>query len=528
MKKRFLFGAIPLGILIILWFTDSCTNPFWPDKAIADKTPITLGYSGSRVLSPIDNVGIVIIGLPPGVTAELGLKTDYNGMDFDKDTNTLIYTDESGLNGTKSIEFSVNMVSKPDSKPITLTIDVDRYDGRDDKSRIPVTQKNIADFNIYANTTNGLTRHYKLTENVDLPEPPIGGSNWIAIGTNLTGDAFTGSFDGQGHKISNLVINNNDINCYYLGMFGYINSIMGSGIVKNLGLDGGSITCINSAGGIAGLNIGGTIEYCYTTINVTGFYVAGGIVGINTNGTVQNCYSTGEIRALADNSPSGGNSAAGGIAGKNQSVPAPFYPGGPAIVVNCYSTGDVHSASDTPPNNYDIAESGAGGIVGLNLNTQVQNCYATGKVTGWVSVGGIIGYYNTIDDNSNKVSNNVALNIKLSPPVENYNTLTQDTAHYFGIARVIGYNYSNLSGISNNYSIEMDVISISNKVITKRVTFNDDKNSLDGKTITPAEYRNIDWWKSTLSWDFDTVWQWNDKGGASSFTPPALQNMPAR
>ena len=281
MNKRFLLGAIPLIILIMLLFTDSCTNPLWPKPPAGANQGITLGripditpgYSGPRVLSPIDdNVVIVIKGLPAGVTADLVLETDleadYKGIDFDPDTNTLSYTndDEPGYNGTMTIEFSVIMVSIPDSEPITLTIDVDRYDGRDEKLRIPVTHENIVRFNKYATDAetkaDGLARHYKLMENVDLFEatPLADGSNWTAIGTG-PGAAFTGSFDGQGHKISNLSIKKTTTNVpanNYQGMFGYINK----GIVKNLGLAGGSIAGSTNVGGVAGYSMGCTIQNC--------------------------------------------------------------------------------------------------------------------------------------------------------------------------------------------------------------------------------------------------------------------------
>ena len=122
-------------------------------------------------------------------------------------------------------------------------------DGQAGTGAIPLEQGNILAFNIYANTANGLTRHYKLTEDVTLPPVAAGESNWTAIGTGYS-TAFTGSFDGQNHTISNLTINTPNSN---QGMFGWINGDgTTSGIVKNIGLSGGSINGYILLGGVVG------------------------------------------------------------------------------------------------------------------------------------------------------------------------------------------------------------------------------------------------------------------------------------
>ena len=165
-------------------------------------------------------------------------------------------------------------------------------------------------------------------------------------------------FEGDDHTISNLYINSS---VRYIGLFGYL----GSGAeVRNLGIEGGSVTTSASdglAGGLVGWNYGGTIRGCYATGTATGDR-AGGLVGINNNsGTISACYATGDATATGQY----GN--AGGLVGWNF---------GGTIISGCYATG-------TATGFY------AGGLVGLNNGT-IRGCYATGTATGG-NAGGLVG-----------------------------------------------------------------------------------------------------------------------------------------
>jgi len=211
-----------------------------------------------------------------------------------------------------------------DVSDFALTI----LDGQIESRAIPVTQTNIVEFNSYANTEIGLTRHYKLAQDIT-------SSGWEPIGTS-TGQ-FNGSFDGNGFTISNLSINRT---VAYLGIFGYIGP---GGVVKNIGVINGDISGGNYTGGIAGYNNNGTIQSCYVTGSVNGESYTGGVVGLN-NGTVQNCYVTSNVS---------GGSNVGGVIGQNNST-----------VQNCYAIGSVGGT------NY------IGGIVGLNNSGTVRNCAA--------------------------------------------------------------------------------------------------------------------------------------------------------
>lgn len=148
---------------------------------------------------------------------------------------------------------------------------------------------------------------------------------FMPIGSN--GARYTGHFDGQGHKISNLHINGGN----YTGFIGQ----PGNGaVIENLLLDE---TCsINAAGECAAL-VGGTNQMSgsvtlrnlgnmgnvYTTSKqAAGIF--GGNSGSKTSLTIENCFSTGVIEGSTE------CAALVGWAGSNS-----------PIVSNCWSCADV-------------------------------------------------------------------------------------------------------------------------------------------------------------------------------------------
>ena len=73
----------------------------------------------------------------------------------------------------------------------------------------------------------------------------------------LTGTNFSGVFDGDGHIIQNLAITDPNT-AAVAGLFG----VIGSAIVKDLGIEGVNISGANATGGLAG-KCYGTISNCY-------------------------------------------------------------------------------------------------------------------------------------------------------------------------------------------------------------------------------------------------------------------------
>ena len=181
---------------------------------------------------------------------------------------------------------------------------------------------------------------------------------WVPIGDNS--NTYTATFDGRDHTISNLYINRSSTN--YVGLFGALGT---GGNVRNLGIEGGSLSGNNRVGGLVGVNNGGTISDCHATVNVTASKNGvGGLVGMNEGGTITNSHATGTV--------TGSGLSAGGLVGWNN---------GGAISA-CYAMGNVTGTGNT-----------VGGLVGANEGGEIRASYATGTVTGTANnVGGLVGW----------------------------------------------------------------------------------------------------------------------------------------
>jgi len=263
------------------------------------------------------------------------------------------------------------------------------------------------------------------------------GEGWVPIGTSTSGSEFSGSFDGNGHAISNLFINTSDTSVN-IGLFGYTNT---SSSIFDIGLLNASVTAQNSenVGILSGRNEG-TVYDSYSTGSVNGSIDVGGLVGYN-DGTVSNSYSTGTVSGSVDNtgglvgrsygvvensystSASTGNTDVGGLVGYNDGTVSNSYSTGTVSgsgddtgglvgdnwgsIDNSYSTGTVSGSGDDTgglagANNADgliqfsfslsntNGLTSAGGLVGTNYGS-VNNSYSQGSVSGTMWVGGLIG-----------------------------------------------------------------------------------------------------------------------------------------
>ena len=181
----------------------------------------------------------------------------------------------------------------------------------------------------------------------------------IGTGTN----PFRGTFDGCGHTISNLVVNN--IIEGVAGLFGYMDSTDGTtSTIKNLKLDSPMITADGgtSTGTLLGdCNIGKVENIKVTNgfISRVGASYLGGIVGHGA-AEISNCYYQGRFTSKSDL----GVSNFGGITG---------YSSG-KLISKCYVDADFEA--------YSIPY-GCGGIVGMAAGSdglQINDCYVTGRL----------------------------------------------------------------------------------------------------------------------------------------------------
>ena len=156
---------------------------------------------------------------------------------------------------------------------------------------------------------------------------------WVPMGTQS--NMYYGMFDGNGHTISGLYIDNDND---YVGLFGYAAAGDNWNPIKNVGIIDSYIK--------GGQYVGSICGYIKGRVNIT------------------NCYNTGTVIGSSNN--------VGGICGRNE---------GWSTITNCYNAGKVTGGSSV------------GGICSRGQN--VANCYNIGTVKGsGNSVGGICGYHN--------------------------------------------------------------------------------------------------------------------------------------
>ena len=196
---------------------------------------------------------------------------------------------------------------------------------------------------------------------------------WTPIGSES--NPYTGTFDGQGHTISGMTIENAT---GYSGLFGNVTgtvrdfTVDGTIIVNTTATDlkvGGAVGCLGTT------SAAGTVSGVTSKVNITvtsGKGHIGGVVGSmmgDHEPKVENCLYTGNIKYSAD-----ADCVAGVVA---------YIRSG--HILNCANRGTV-SVNGT---------GGVGGILGYGNNKEIyiRSCYSTGNVTGsgTGTVGAIVG-----------------------------------------------------------------------------------------------------------------------------------------
>lgn len=210
-------------------------------------------------------------------------------------------------------------------------------------------------------------KSYRLTQDIDMENVPMQPIKEFADGT----------FDGDGHTISNLTISAASGNA---GLFAETRS---RAVIKDIILDNVSVTLTGGSyagvGGLIGKITGSTtIQGCGVSGAVTysgsSYGYVGGLVGyFNGKCTIKESYS----RAKIENKSSNSSSTAGGFLGQTSGNYT-------LSVTDCYASGDVTAAGGR-----------AGGFTGYvycsNRNKHTyENCYAAGTVT--ASTGNGFGF----------------------------------------------------------------------------------------------------------------------------------------
>lgn len=239
-----------------------------------------------------------------------------------------------------------------------------RATGGDGSAADPYRIADVYGLQGIGSNTGTLAQHYRLAGDIDAAVARTWnmGVGFRPIGNSF--DPFAGRFDGAGHVVRNLHID--EPWWPGVGLFGAVGV---TGSVANVGVLGGSFKGF-SAGPIAGENAG-TLSNVWSDSVVDG-YTAGGLVGWNL-GTVSDAYATGDVNGSINGGFVGLNEGtitrawasgnitseggAGGFAGQNRGT-----------ITVAYATGSVNAT-----------HGGAGGFVGINAGT-IRDAYATGAV----------------------------------------------------------------------------------------------------------------------------------------------------
>ncbi len=185
--------------------------------------------------------------------------------------------------------------------------------------------------------------------------------NWgtaQVIGTSA-GNFFQGVFEGHGHRIEGL--NLNQPNEDRMGLFGTIDA---GGVVSNVVLKDAHVVGRNRVGGLAGYN-SGTISGVSSVVDlvpgggISGDEDVGGLVGVNA-GVIDESYTTARVT---------GEDQVGGLVGRND--------GGE--INSSHHSGDVTGVVRV------------GGLVGYNTGGDIDSSHSSGVVTGVQDVGGLVG-----------------------------------------------------------------------------------------------------------------------------------------
>ena len=234
--------------------------------------------------------------------------------------------------------------------------------------------------NVQAYITNEAEAY--LLNDIDLKDvewEPIGYGGTTSSGTDDC-IPYGGKFDGQGHRILNMVIDAPDR--MFLGFFG---CLTGGAEVKNLTIDKscyvhGDAYCAGFAGGS---KLSGNIIFencgneCDVVCDGSNGANAAGFVGCNMNSSatfiIKNCFNTGTIK------------------GGKESASFSGWLGSNARVINCWNTGSIEGIEDGKPfarfgsvtftNCYDLAGTQT------NVNRLTASAVSSGELCYYLNEG---------------------------------------------------------------------------------------------------------------------------------------------
>lgn len=270
-----------------------------------------------------------------------------------------------------------------------------------------------------SNVRNGLAGKYVQVEDIDLSAYNSSNGGWQPIGYYKFDDewndelgewidlsenhSFTGQYDGNGHQITGMYVEGlmDDMD---RGLFGAIGegsiianvqlvdaivnveeydeesfytagSLAGlniGGTIQNSSVTGEVTNAGNYTGGLVGVMLDGTISDSYFEGNVTGSYYVGGLVGEIYNGNIIDSHVEGDITGLE---------TVGGLVGSLQGNEEQH-----SKIENSSFSGEIVSTTS------EYGDEGTGGLAGHLVNGQIIDSSVDAYIDGMDLVGGLVGY----------------------------------------------------------------------------------------------------------------------------------------
>lgn len=246
-----------------------------------------------------------------------------------------------------------------------------------------------------------LSRHFVLTADIDLVgttySSPLIAPDMDIVTPGFQGSAFTGTFDGRNHPVSNLTIvplSGRET----IGLFGkldkaailnltlsdvsiqapqsnYVAALAGqmsSATITRCYVDGAIVGRNNVAGLIANFNGGDLLDNSFTgtVVGSAGSFRVGGLVGMGNSGQLRRCFATGSLTV--------GNTSydIGGLIGYINGV----------TIYSCAADMDIYCGDNA---------SQVGGLIGtFDFFSDLENCHSLGSINiaGLANnIGGLIG-----------------------------------------------------------------------------------------------------------------------------------------
>jgi len=267
-----------------------------------------------------------------------------------------------------------------------------------------------ADFIAFAKRCNASSEYSKAAEVYLTADLDFSGVSFVPV------ELFNGVFHGGYHTIKNITVGNGTVN----SVFGTVttDAIVERLNVENLIIDQKDDNYV----GFVGKNYG-TVNSVTVSGKLTGYRFVGGIAGYNgrtaelsgssldryVDGTVKNCVSSAEIKGFVNvggvcgysDGQINGAKSLGAVIGKSRKVnTTPTNLGG----IVGYSSGRISECENLAEVKADSSSLNVGGIVGL-CSGDVYFSFNRAEISGTRYVGGIVGYYGKVSDNSSDMTN---------------------------------------------------------------------------------------------------------------------------